>query len=61
MAKKAILSSTHDTRAAITEKVKSLSRGLASITQRYTCEDARRDRVTTLLLNDEQSPNYFII
>ncbi len=51
-----VLSSTHDTPAAIIEKVKSLSGELASITQRYTCKDARRVRVPTLLLNGEQGP-----
>ena len=41
------------------ENVKSLSGELASITQRFTCEDAKRVRVPTLLVKGEQSPKLF--
>ncbi|HEY7573026.1 MAG TPA: alpha/beta hydrolase [Nitrososphaeraceae archaeon] len=47
---------TQDTRAEIMNSVKSLIGELSSITQRFTCEDARRVRIPTLLLKGEQSP-----
>jgi non-heme chloroperoxidase len=49
-----------DARAIIMENVKSLSVELAYIiTQRFTCEDAQRVRVPTLLVKGEQSPKLF--
>jgi pimeloyl-ACP methyl ester carboxylesterase len=49
-----------DARATIMENVKSLSGELASIiTQRFTCEDAQRVRVPTLLVKGEQSLKLF--
>jgi len=44
----------------IMENVKSLTGELASIiTQRFTCEDAQRVRVPTLLVKGELSPKLF--
>ncbi len=49
-----------DARAMIMENVKSLSGELASIiTQCFTCEDAQRVRVPTLLVKGELSPKLF--
>jgi pimeloyl-ACP methyl ester carboxylesterase len=49
-----------DARTMIMENVESLSGELASIiTQRFTCADAQRVRVQTLLVKGEQSPKLF--
>ena len=49
-----------DAHATIMDNVKSLSGELASIiTQRFTCEDAQRVRVPTLLVKGELSPKLF--
>ena len=47
-----------DTRANIMENVKSLGGELASAIQPFTCEDAQRITVPTLLMRGELSPKY---
>jgi non-heme chloroperoxidase len=44
------------TRAMIMDNVKSLRGELASVTQHFTCEDAQRVDIPTLLVKGEQSP-----
>lgn len=48
-----------DARAMIMDNVKSLSGELASINQHFTCEDAQRVMVPTLLVKGEESPKLF--